>query len=265
MTSPIPPRSETSSGAAYLAAGSGEPLVLVHGVGLRAEAWAAQIEGLARTHRVIALDMPGPGERRPLPEGARLPNVVDWLARALDDLGIDRANLAGHSMGALIAGGMAAEHPDRLARVACLCGVHRRTPEARAAVEARAEALKAGERDSSGPLARWFGADTANPAHALVRDWLDTVDAGGYATAYGAFATGDATYADAWPRFPRPALFLTGALDANSTPEMARAMAGAAPRGRAEVIAGHGHMVPMTAPEPVNAALARWLAEEARP
>ena len=80
-----------------------------------------------------------------------------------------------------------------------------------------------------------------------------------------AFATGDATYAGAWPRVELPALFLTGDGDANSTPAMARAMAAAAPRGRAVVIEGHGHMVPMTAPAAVNRALADWLAEEVAP
>jgi pimeloyl-ACP methyl ester carboxylesterase len=46
---------------------------------------------------------------------------------------------------------------------------------------------------------------------------------------------------------------------------MARAMAAAAPRGRAVVIEGHGHMVPMTAPAAVTAALRTWLAEEVSP
>ncbi|MFO1143223.1 MAG: alpha/beta fold hydrolase [Amaricoccus sp.] len=263
MTCTIPQRSDTRSGAAYVAKGTGEPLVLVHGVGLRLEAWAAQIEALSATNRVIALDMPGHGGSAPLAEGARLPDFVGWLVRVLDDLGLERVNLAGHSMGALIAGGMAAEHPDRLARVGLVCGVHRRTPDAAAAVIARAEALSRGERDSAGPLARWFGVGSTDPAAALVGEWLDAVEAGGYATAYQAFATGDATYADAWPGVTQPALFLTGALDANSTPAMARAMADAAPRGRAVVIEGHGHMVPMTAPAAVNAALRTWLAEEA--
>ena len=262
MTSIIPPRSETRSGAAYVARGEGEPLVLVHGVGLRLEAWAAQIDGLSASHRVIALDMPGHGGSAPLDEGARLPEFVDWLARALDDIGLGRVNLAGHSMGALIAGGMAATHPDRLSRVGLICGVHRRAPEAAAAVLARAEALRRGERDSAGPLARWFGDDTKQPAYGFVRDWLDRVGSAGYATAYAAFATGDAVYADAWPRVKCPALFLTGALDGNSTPAMAREMAAATPRGRAVVIEGHGHMVPMTAPAAVNAALADWLAED---
>lgn len=257
-------RSETRSGTAYVAEGAGAPLVLVHGVGLRLEAWAAQIEALAASHRVIALDMPGHGTSAPLPKGSRLPGFVAWLARAFDDLGIERANLAGHSMGALITGGMAAEHPDRLDRVALLCGVHRRTPEASEAVIARAAALDRGDRDSAGPLARWFGTDRDDRARTLVRDWLDTVDGDGYATAYAAFATGDATYADVWPRVTQPALFLTGALDANSSPAMARAMAAAAPRGVAVVIEGHGHMVPMTAPDAVNAALRAWLAREVR-
>lgn len=264
MTCTIPRRSETRSGTAYVAEGEGAPLVLVHGVGLRLEAWAAQIEALASIHRVIALDMPGHGGSAPLAADARLPEFVAWLARVLDELGIERANVAGHSMGALIASGMAAEHPGRLDRVALICGVHRRTPEAAAAVRARAAALHAGERDSRAPLARWFGGDTAQPAYGLVRDWLDTVDAGGYATAYTAFATGDATYADVWPEVTQPALFLTGALDANSTPAMARVMAAAAPRGEAVVIEGHGHMVPMTAPDAVNAALRAWLAKEVR-
>lgn len=262
MTFTIPPRSETRSGTAYLDTGTGDPLVLVHGVGLRAEAWAAQIAGLSATHRVIALDMPGHGGSAPLASGARLPDFVAWAARSLDELGLERVAFAGHSMGALIAGGMAVEHPGRLGCVGLLCSVHRRTPEAAAAVQARAAALQGGVRDSSGPLARWFGADNDSDACRLVRDWLDTVDAKGYATAYTAFATGDGTYAGGWAGVRQPALFLTGALDANSTPAMARAMAAAAPRGRAVVIKGHGHMVPMTAPDAVNAALADWLAEE---
>lgn len=265
MTCRTRPRSETRSGAAFVAEGEGEPLLLVHGVGLRLEAWEAQIAALSAGHRVIALDMPGHGGSAPLAAGARLPDFVAWLARVLDDLGIERANLAGHSMGALIAGGMVAEHPDRIARVGLLCGVHRRTPEAAAAVVARAEALRRGERDSAGPLARWFGDGSDDPAYPLVREWLETVGTEGYAAAYAAFATGDATYADAWPDVRQPALFLTGALDANSSPAMARRMAEAAPRGRAVVIEGHGHMVPMTAPAVVNDALRTWLAEEVLP
>ncbi len=103
--------------------------------------------------------------------------------------------------------------------------------------------------------------ELAEQLRAQVAGWLRTVNPVGYAAAYRAFAGGDATYADAWPQISCPMLALTGALDANSSPAMARAMAAAAPRGRAVVIEGHRHMVNLTAPEAVTTALADWLAE----
>jgi pimeloyl-ACP methyl ester carboxylesterase len=126
MTSRTPPRSKTIHGAAYVDAGEGEPVVLIHGVGLRLEAWAPQIESLAATHRVIAVDLPGHGASSPIGQGSRLDSFVDWLVAALDDLGLDSVNVAGHSMGALIAGGCAVTAPERVRRVALLSAVHRR-------------------------------------------------------------------------------------------------------------------------------------------
>ncbi len=61
-----PQRSETVSGTAYAVTGSGAPLVLIHGVGMRLEAWAPQIAALSQRFEVIALDLPGHGESRPL-------------------------------------------------------------------------------------------------------------------------------------------------------------------------------------------------------
>jgi pimeloyl-ACP methyl ester carboxylesterase len=96
-------------------------------------------------------------------------------------------------------------------------------------------------------------------AYLLVKAWLTDVDMGAYATAYGAFAEGDDLYSDRWPGVTCPALFLTGELDPNSTPQMALDLAAAAPHGEACIIAGHRHMVNMTAPDEVTAALQHWL------
>jgi len=179
----------------------------------------------------------------------------------LRQLGCSFVNVAGHSMGALIAAGLAVDHPDLVLRLAVLNGVYRRTPEARAAVQARAAALAKGANDIDVPLTRWFSDAPADQAvRAQVAGWLKTVNLLGYAAAYRAFANGDLAYAEAWPQIQSPALVLTASGDANSTPEMARAMAQAAPMGQAVVIEGHRHMVNLTAPEQVNAALAAWLA-----
>ena len=65
------PRKKTAGGTAYHEAGSGEPVVLIHGVGMRLEAWAPQIKSLSGGHRVIAVDMPGHGGSAKLPVGSR--------------------------------------------------------------------------------------------------------------------------------------------------------------------------------------------------
>ncbi len=233
---------------------SGEALVLIHGVGMRAEAWGPQM-GLPG--RVIALDMPGHGGTSPLPEGAVLVDYVDWAARAMALLGLTSGNVAGHSMGALVALGLAVRHPAKVRRVALLNGVHRREPAARAAVVARACAIAGGAFDLETPLNRWF-LPGQEAMRAAVAGWLAGVDRAGYAQAYRAFAMGDDTFADDLGRIACPALFLTGADDPNSTADMARAMALACD-GQAVVIENHRHMVNLTAPDAVNAALTGWL------
>jgi (E)-2-((N-methylformamido)methylene)succinate hydrolase len=260
MTFPIRPRSRTTHGTAYVDAGEGEPVVLVHGVGLRLEAWAPQIDSLAETHRVIAVDMPGHGASSPIGPGSGLAAFVDWLRATLDDLGLDSVNLAGHSMGALIAEGCVVTAPERVRRVALLSAVHRRDRAAAAAVRARAAEIAAGKLDPIAPLSRWFGNEcVSSEPYLLVKDWLTTVDNEAYATAYGAFAEGDDLYADRWPGVACPALLLTGELDPNSTPQMSHDLAAAAPHAEARIIADHRHMVNMTAPDEVSAALRQWL------
>jgi len=258
-----PQRSRSRLGAAYVEHGIGEPVLLIHGVGMRLEAWAPQAEALAASHRVIVVDMPGHGESDRLPDDAQLSDFVTWFGALLDDLDVERINVAGHSMGALIAGGMAATMGKRIARVGLLNGVYRRSPEARAAVEARAALIRSGTFDVEAPLERWFSAaDKGSDAYQLTRNCLATVDPQGYATAYSAFATGDDVYADAWPTVACPSLFLTGEHDANSSPEMAREMAAAAQNGWARIVRGHRHMVNLTAPSAVTDHMRAWLSRE---
>lgn len=254
-------RSKVPSGATYLDVGRGdETIVLIHGVGMRLEAWKPQIDWLSLRHRVIAVDLPGHGHSAPLESSARLADFVAWFDHFTDEIGLARFNVAGHSMGALIATGMVSTTPEKVKRVALLNGVHRRSATARAAVEGRADEIVTGTFDREAPLTRWFSdAEKQTPAYELVREMLAEVDAEGYATAYRAFATGDALYSDCWPTVKCPALFLTGDGDPNSTPEMAREMAAAAPLGRAVIVERHRHMVNLVAPEAVNEALDSWL------
>jgi pimeloyl-ACP methyl ester carboxylesterase len=161
-------------------------------------------------------------------------------------------------MGALVALEFALRRPERVRGVAALNGVYCRTPEQRAAVERRAHALEGGSGSPEETIARWFG-DPVPPAliHQAesARKHLRSADPVGYARAYRLFAVSDEAHRGRLEGLAVPALFMTGELDPNSTPAMSRAMAAAAPNGRCEVLPGERHMMPMTAPEAVNARL----------
>jgi (E)-2-((N-methylformamido)methylene)succinate hydrolase len=239
--------------------GQGAPLVLIHGVGLRAEAWGPQLSDLSREYHVIALDMPGHGGSDKLAKGALLPDYVAWAAGVLRDLNLGPVAVAGHSMGALIALGLAVEHSDLIKGAAILNGVYQRSDAARHAVLARAAEIAQGQIHPQAPLSRWFDGD--DPARAQVQHWLETVDLSGYGAAYQAFALGDSTYAGRLGAIECPSLVLTADGDANSTAEMAHAMAGQIENASVVVIQGHRHMVNLTAPDRVSSALKVWLKE----
>jgi pimeloyl-ACP methyl ester carboxylesterase len=96
--------------------GAGPPLILLHGLAGSARWWSRNVPDLARSFRVVAIDLPGFGRSA---RGHRLDldGVAAQLTIAMDGLGIERASVVGHSMGGLIAGGLAADHPDRVDRL----------------------------------------------------------------------------------------------------------------------------------------------------
>jgi (E)-2-((N-methylformamido)methylene)succinate hydrolase len=247
--------------ARVIEAGTGAPLLLIHGVGMRAEAWGPQMAALSADYHVIAVDMPGHGATDLLPQDAVLQDYVAWAARVIRALALGPMAVAGHSMGALITAGLAVDHPDLVSRAAILNGVHRRSAEARAAVLARAAEIAAGHAEIEAPLARWF-APVEGEVREQVAGWLRMVSQAGYAAAYRAFAEGDRIYADRLGRIGCPLLVLTADGDRNSTPDMARSMAAMAPFGCAVIIPGHRHMVNLTAPDAVTHALRNWLIVE---
>ena len=226
------------------------PIVLLHGVGLRAEAWNAQIDALAPRYRVVAPDLPGHGQS-PAPTAERLGAFTDAVAQLLEEPGL----VVGHSMGALIALDLAGRYPDRVDGLAALNSVFRRSDSARAAVKARADRLDGQSVGDPGPtLHRWFG-DSPSPERAACESWLRANDPEGYRIAYGVFARSDGPSSASLKALAVPALFMTGEAEPNSTPAMSRAMADLAPQGQAVIVPGAAHMLPMTHAETVNAAL----------
>lgn len=91
----------------YERRGSGAPLVLLHGVGHRWQAWAPVLDRLAGEHDVVAVDLPGFGMSS-FEESYDVPRAVAGLAAFFAELGFDRPHVAGNSLGGLLALEMAA-------------------------------------------------------------------------------------------------------------------------------------------------------------
>ena len=267
MTWTTRPRSEYPGGIAGIRAGDGRgdapALVLIHGVGLNADSWGAQIEALDQDFAVHALDLPGHGDSAALGGSPSLSDFSDALTEAFAVIS-QPFGLAGHSLGALIALDLAVRAPNAVRAVAALNAVHRRSAEALAAVEARAASMSPAVANDPAPtLARWFGDDLRSPEAAACRNWLTSVDPAHYKAAYAAFAAADSPADEALAGLTCPALFLTGADEPNSTPAMSEAMAALVPGGRAVVVPGAAHMAMMTHAAMVNAALAGFFGDDA--
>ncbi len=94
-------------------AGSGLPVVLLHGFPHDRTLWAAQLAAAPDGARLIALDLPGFGES----DSAEVPSLdhwADWVAAALDALAIERAVIGGLSMGGYLAFALWRRHPGRI-------------------------------------------------------------------------------------------------------------------------------------------------------
>ncbi|MBW1603310.1 alpha/beta fold hydrolase [Streptomyces sp. JJ66] len=92
----------------YRRRGTGEPLLLLHGIGHHLQAWEPVSDALAASYDVIELDLPGFGQSTPLPpdHAHDVPSVVEVLARACTALGTVRPHVAGNSLGGMLALGM---------------------------------------------------------------------------------------------------------------------------------------------------------------
>jgi pimeloyl-ACP methyl ester carboxylesterase len=95
--------------------GVGQPLILVHGLGGSTRWWARNVTALAGSYRVHVIDLPGFGRSR----GQRfvLRDAAELLVRMMDQLGLARTSIVGHSMGGFIAAYAAAQFSERVERL----------------------------------------------------------------------------------------------------------------------------------------------------
>ena len=245
--------------------GPGPVVVLLHGIGSNGASFAGIMPLLPGDWRVIVWDAPGYGGSTPPPMD--WPVAADYaaaLARVLDALGVGRAYLVGHSLGALMAGAFARGYPDRVARLllaspalghgVAQCG----TLSAQA--QARIDDLSrlGPEAFATARAARLIHDAPAHPDLVeKVRAGMATVRPDGYAQAARMLASGN--LADDLARITCPADVIVGAGDLVTPPESARTAHAAIPpalRGGLTTVSGAGHAIYHQAPGAFAAAIA---------
>jgi len=91
---------------------TGVPAVLIHGYAGDLNNWLFNVEAMAAVAPVIAVDLPGHGGSSKDVGDGSLKTLAGSVAAALSALGVTRAHLIGHSLGAAVAARLAADHPD---------------------------------------------------------------------------------------------------------------------------------------------------------
>ncbi|MDN7875660.1 alpha/beta fold hydrolase [Burkholderia aenigmatica] len=127
----------------YHEAGSGHPVILLHGSGPGATGWSnfsGNIEALAKQFHVYAVDMPGWGQSDSATVGQL--DHVDAAIQFMDALGIERAAFVGNSMGGQTSLRLATEHPERITHLVTMGPPVGRMPTLFGAGDGPSEGLK---------------------------------------------------------------------------------------------------------------------------
>jgi pimeloyl-ACP methyl ester carboxylesterase len=258
--------------AAPLIEGTGEPVVLVHAFPLDGRMWAAQAAALRARYQVIVPDVlglgpPGSEGRGRAGDGQEsLDGVADGIAALLDGLRLERAVLAGCSMGGYISLAFLRRHPGRVrALVLADTRASADTDEVRRARLVQAERVLA-EGVGFLPeelLPRVLGA-TSLATRPRVVEQVTRLILEQEPKAVAAALRAMAYRPDSTPLLAGitvPALVIVGEEDVITPADGARALASSIPQGRFVQIASAGHLPSLEAPDELDRALLKFLSE----
>ena len=226
-------------------AGSGDPVVLVHGLCGSHRWWRHTIDPLAARYRVHVPELIGFGESVCAGRPPDIPGMSALLVDWLDARGLERVRLVGHSMGAQISIHLAADHPERVQRLVLV------SP---AGVPRDLDALSLARFAVELVPPRGWGDPRFIPT--LAADVLRT----GPRVILG--VTRNLLDDDVRPLLPRieaPTLVLHGALDPLVPEAHARLVAAGIPRAELTLLPGAAHNPMIDSPDTFNARVLEFL------
>ena len=230
-------------------------VVLSNSLGATRGMWDPQVPALAERYRVVTYDARGHGESPAPPGPYTLDDLVDDLVALLDEVGAERAHVAGLSLGGMTAMRLAVREPQRLDRLAVLCTSAKPDPQP---FLDRAAAVRSG---GTAPLAtaiaaRWLTPDYAAEHPELVarlESMIAGADDDGYAACAEVVAAVDLR--EDLARITSPTLVISGQEDLALPPAHQQLIAGGIPGARLLTLSPGAHLANLEQPQQVTESL----------
>jgi 3-oxoadipate enol-lactonase len=215
----------------------GRPIVWLGSLGSSTAMWDRQVAVFGGDRRCVLVDHPGHGASLPASGPLSIAELGADVLAALDHSDVTRADFVGLSLGAMVAMWLAAEHPDRVDRLALLCTSARfDSPEP---WHERAATVRAGGTAAVADtvVGRWlspaYAAEHADEVAAFVR-MVRATDAESYAGCCEAIAAMDLH--PALPAIRAATLVVAGTLDPATPPRYLEEIAAAIPGSQRETV-----------------------------
>lgn len=246
--------------------GAGAPALFIQGTGVHGDAWLPQISVLKDAYQCISFDNRGMARSQPRGAAITVPQMADDSIALLDQLGVERAHVVGHSLGGVVALQLALKAPERVKSLSLLCTFSR----GRDAMQMSAGMLWTGLRTRIGskPQRRKAFLELVLAPQELVGKNLDAL-AAELAPVFGhdladqpAAALQQMKALAAFDGTSRlntlaqiPTLVVSAEFDRISPPWIGKAIAAGIPGARYEQVDGAGHGVPLMHAREINALL----------
>jgi pimeloyl-ACP methyl ester carboxylesterase len=231
---------------AYSVRGTGPYVVFIHGIGSRRGAFNKIVDALQDRFTCVSYDLRGHGQS-PIPEEPfGLEDLADDLLALFDQIGIDKAHVAGHSLGGMIGPAFARRCPDRVLSLGLWSTAAFRTEDDSAKVRAVVDAMrdKGIEQVLRTLAGRWF-TDAFAAANPDVIEWraqqVLATPADIFLNVFDIYAQ---TEMAPWlHEIDVPAQVLTGELDGGCNPRLNKQIAEALPQSELVILDGLKHAI----------------------
>lgn len=242
-------------------AGSGEPILFIHGLGGTGNVFGPQVQVLSRFFTCHRFDLPGAGLSPSAGENT-VEALVDAALTVMQRVRVDTpVHVVAHSMGTVLAQHLALRHPERVRSLALLGPIHAPAEAARTALRGRAAKVRAeGMVSIADAIVAGGTSDETRAAQpavaALIREIVMRQDAEGYANHCEALAGAQAADVAA---LPCPALLVTGDQDNTSPAPACHALANRFRNADLRVLDRTGHWLTLEHPSALNPLLTQFL------